>query len=143
MPIHLAADCAVLLAFWWMLMRTSKQFRTELRTEVDRLSNTIRALEESTNKASGNGDLTKVANIRIIPSTLTEQLTGSPGSNHEHSQISPETEEAIKATLSAFLGQKVQIRSVKLVEEPELAATWVTQGRIAIQASHNQFASRV
>jgi hypothetical protein len=142
MPTQLIAGCALLLAFWWMLMRTSKQLRTELRTELDRLSDTIRKLEEkSSRQTSGNGDLTKIANISIIPEKSIAQSL--PGSNHQPAQISPETKAAIQATLCAFLGQKIRIRSVKLLQDDTPVATWVTQGRIAIQTSHSQPVSRV
>lgn len=142
MLAYLIAGCFVLLGCWWMLARISGQLRGEFQTEIEHLWNTIRRLENKSNpQTSGDGDLSKIANIRIITAKSKEQLRGLPGLNHEPSQISPETEEAIKATLSAFLGQKIQIRSVKLLESHDLAIPWVTQGRIAIQASHNQFVS--
>lgn len=143
MLIHFIADCVVLLGFWWMLLRTSKQLRTELRTEIDLLSNKLRALQERSSEqslAKPNG--ARVSDIQIIPIKSAQQFRVLSSSNHEPPQISRETEEAIKATLSAFLGQKIRIRSVKLVESHSPEANWVTQGRIAIQASHNQFVAR-
>jgi hypothetical protein len=143
MLLHFIADCIVLLGFWWMLLRTSKQLRTELRTEIDLLSNKLRALPEQASEHSpANGNVPRTADIQIIPAKSAQQFRVSSSSNHEPPQISRETEEAIKATLSAFLGQTIRIRSVKLVENRPTEANWVTQGRMAIQASHSQIVAR-
>jgi hypothetical protein len=141
MLAYLIAGCFVPLGSWWVLARLSRRLRGEFQTEIGRLSKTIRALENKlSSQNSGNGNPSQAANIRIIAAKSKEHLRGSLGSDHAVS-ISSKTEEAITATLSAFLGQKVQIRSIKLLENHDLSVPWVTQGRIAIQASHNQFVS--
>jgi hypothetical protein len=134
---------SVLLACWWMLTRTSKRLRNEFQTEIDQLSNGICELKGKLSEpTAGNGDLTKVATVQVIAPKSTESLKSLPEEKNRMMQISPESLDAIKATLAAFLGQKVRIRSVKLLGTPDPALTWVTQGRIAIQTSHDQYVGR-
>lgn len=146
MPTYLIAGCFVLLGCWWIVARMALQLRSELQTEISRVSSTLREIEERAleerpqREISGNGDLTDSGSIRIAGKVNGKHRT-VPHAHHEDGQISAETQEAIGATLSAFLGRKIQIRSVKPLESHDAALTWITQGRIAIQASHNQFVS--
>jgi hypothetical protein len=142
MPTYLIAVCIVVLGGWWIIARMALQLRNEFQTEINRVSSALRALEERPcQQIAGDGDPANIASIRIIAEKSAGGQRTSPDTHHEAVQISGETQEAIRATLSAFLGRKIQIRSVKPLESHDAAMTWITQGRIAIQASHNQFVS--
>jgi hypothetical protein len=142
MPTYLIAVCIVVLGGWWIIARMALQLRNEFQTEINRVSSALRALEEKPGQQiAGDGDPANIASIRIVAEKSAGGQRTSPGTHHEAAQISGETQEAIRATLSAFLGRKIQIRSVKPLESHDAAMTWITQGRIAIQASHNQFVS--
>ncbi len=52
-------------------------------------------------------------------------------------EVTPRTVSIIAATVTEFLGQKVRIRSVKMLQEPEAVSRWVRQGRVLVQGSHN------
>ncbi len=142
MLTYVIAGCTVVLGCWCIVARMTRHLRTELHTEINRLSSTLRALEEKPRQqTAGDGDPANIASIRIVAEKSARGQRTLPGIRQDAAQISAETQDAIRATLSAFLGRKIQIRSVKPLESHDAAMTWITQGRIAIQASHNQFVS--
>ena len=51
--------------------------------------------------------------------------------------ITPETLAVIAATVTAFLGKKVRIRSAKPLHTPYPVERWARQGRLMVQTSHN------
>jgi hypothetical protein len=67
-------------------------------------------------------------------------LIGSVTQAYPHSvpQVPPETEAAIQALLTSIAGHEVKLRSVRLIEGSAPANSWATQGRVAVQMSHNQ-----
>jgi hypothetical protein len=80
--------------------------------------------------ASGRGAL---KNMKIEKLHLTSQ-----SDTHCASSIPPETEAALQALLSSIEGYKVKLRSVTLIEDPDPNSAWATEGRVAVQMSHNQ-----
>jgi len=75
------------------------------------------------------------AKLEIV-ATKAEDANAAALAPGESGLTPPEMHSLIEATVSAHLGQRVRIRSVKLVEQPDEAASWATQGRIAIHSSH-------
>ena len=45
-------------------------------------------------------------------------------------EVMPKTVSIIAAAVTEFLGKKVRIRSVKMLEEPDAVSRWVRQGRV-------------
>ncbi len=58
-------------------------------------------------------------------------------SNASNDEVTPRTVSIIAAAVTEFLGQKVRIRSVKMLQEPDAVSRWVRQGRAMVQGSHN------
>lgn len=54
------------------------------------------------------------------------------------SAVAPETQAAIQALLSSIEGREIEFRSVTVIEDSEPTNSWVTEGRVAVQMSHNQ-----
>jgi hypothetical protein len=49
----------------------------------------------------------------------------------------PETLAVIAASVTAFLGKKVRIRSARRLQTPYAVDPWARQGRLIVQTSHN------
>jgi hypothetical protein len=62
-------------------------------------------------------------------------LTTNSAPSHE--EVTPETLAVITASVTAFLGKKVRIRSARMLRTPYDANPWARQGRVMIQTSHN------
>ena len=113
------AGCVVVLECWCMLAWVSRQMRSEFQRQFATLTAAVRTIEQD---AAGRA--------AALPAAVPESTS-----------IAPETQAVIKTTLSALLGHQVRIRSVKLLEAGA-AATWATQGRVAIQTSHHPHVNR-
>lgn len=140
-PLYIYA-AALILAGWLvvflslrrMLKRTNADFRLEFDRRMETLSAKLRNLEDA---ASARTTPVTPAQKEASGSNVTR--TPAPSGSEE---ITPETVAKIGDTITALLGRKVQIRSVKILETPETVSTrWAQQGRAVIQASRN-FASR-
>jgi hypothetical protein len=59
-------------------------------------------------------------------------------SPHSVPEVPPETEAVVQALLTSIAGHEVKLRSVRLIEDSGPANSWATQGRVAVQMSHNQ-----
>src|SRR5579863_608735 len=112
------AGSVLVLACWYMLSVCRRQ-RREFQKDIDALAAAIQALEKARTERTPTIDALPVARVAPNASGPVE--------------IPSETHEAIKAALSAFVGHKIRVRSVKLVENGEAATTWATQGRVAVQ----------
>lgn len=51
--------------------------------------------------------------------------------------ITSETLAVIAASVTAFLGKKVRVRSARALETPYAVHQWARQGRLIVQTSHN------
>jgi hypothetical protein len=104
-----------------LLKRTCAEFRLEMQRQMDTLSASVTALERTIGTLAAGASATSKAEEK---QTLDE--------------ITPETMATITETITALLGRKVHIRSVKVLQVPNAVAnTWSQQGRAVIQASHN------
>lgn len=142
MLISIVINCILALACWWMLTLTAKQLRSELRKEIEKLSSTLHSLEQKQPSSMGNGHSMDTPDLQILRPRPLEKLVAMSQAGEPSDDISPETQEAIQATLSALLCRNIRIRSIKVLQEPDRAMSWVTQGRIAVQLSHNQRVAR-
>jgi len=144
MLIPTIVACVVALACWWMFARTTKQLRLELENEIEKLYIALRSVERKYAETSSERDehSANISDIQIVGAKSVKQCFVLARQSPPQAEISAETQEAIKATLSAFLGQNIRIRSVKLLQKHDPALAWITQGRIAVQLSHNQRAAR-
>jgi hypothetical protein len=104
-----------------LLKRTCAELRLEIRRQIDALSASVIALERTV------GTLAAGASATL-----------SPAEKQTRDEITPETMATIAETITALLGRKVHIRSVKVLQVPNaIANAWSQQGRAVIQASHN------
>ena len=137
--LYVVLGCVLAGFFWWIVQRASERARADLQRQIDRLSVAIRKLPtQSTsapdepnndrNVAAGTPDVTEQT-TGILPTSESVAATGS-----DHARI----EEAV----SARLGRKVVVRSVREIENADPAGNWATQGWITVQSSHNQLARR-
>jgi len=139
------AGSVVVLACWLMLAHFSTAVRCEFQKEIERLSATVRALEEtSAQRGSETAASPHVEEhaLEIVTSKAADAADVRLLSGPEFTTIPVEAEAAITATISACVGQKVQVRSVKLFESADTTTSWVMLGRKAVQSSHNLRASR-
>ncbi len=111
----IAGWAAVYIALERMLKRTGAELRREFQRQIDALSN-VKILERTGGSASAAAS---------AQASATEEIT-------------PETLRTITETVSALLGRKVRVRSVKVLPTPDATInSWAQQGRVVIQASHN------
>jgi len=133
------------------LKRTCDQIRAEVRLEsqrqIDALSENVRTLERRGEIAAAPASAIEVPDrkpmdsAKPMPSTdphgpvAGAAATGSAATTEE---ITPEILRTITETVTALLGRKIRIRSVRILQTPDAAASsWAEQGRAVIQASHN------
>jgi hypothetical protein len=100
------------------------ELREEFQRQIESLSLRIKALEE---RAAPSAPSTKTT--ESLAESATEQTT---------EEITPETLATITETITALIGRKVHVRSVKILPTPPaLANPWAQHGRAVVQASHN------
>jgi methylmalonyl-CoA carboxyltransferase 12S subunit len=64
--------------------------------------------------------------------------TAALAQEEKQEEVAPEILVLIAASVTAFLGKKVRIRSAKMLQSPyEIVNPWSQQGRVFVQASHN------
>ena len=104
-----------------LLKRTCAELRLEVFRQFDALSARVAALERTVGTLAAGASATVNAE---------EKQT--------RDEIAPETMATIAETITALLGRKVRIRSVKVLPVPNaIANAWSQQGRAVVQASHN------
>jgi hypothetical protein len=129
----IAGWLAVFISSRLMLKRTCAELRLEFQRQIDSLSANVRALEQTAAART-----VAVAPGKMEPSAAQAQVPATQTSD----EITPETLATISETVTALLGRKVRIRSVKILETPNaIANPWAQHGRAVVQASRN-FASR-
>jgi hypothetical protein len=123
------------------LQRTFPELRLEFQRQIDALSVKVTALERTVGVAAAlpsavrlPGKMEPLAADAVAPSAAQPHaiVTQSPA------DITSETLATIAETITALLGRKVRIRSVKILETPSAVGNpWAQQGRVVVQASHN------
>ncbi len=112
--------------------RVLEQKSAELQRQIDSLSAHIRTLEQTAEARTAVAESMKTERLAemAVPSVAAQ--------THAHEEITPETLATITETVTALLGRKVHVRSVKLLPAADaIANPWAQQGRAVIQASHN------
>lgn len=123
---------AVFVSMRRMLKRTGAEVRLEFQRQIEALSAKIKDLEEAANARIADVGPEREASAAPI---LAQAQAPTPQASET---ITPETLAKITDTITALLGRKVQIRSVKILEIPEtISSPWAQHGRAVIQASHN------
>jgi len=127
---------AVFISTRSLLQRTCAQLRLELQRQVDALSAKIAALERTdgtwtapSSVTAGFGKIELSAENAVSPVTAQAQAT---------EEITPETLATITATITALLGRKARVRSVRILPAPDATAnSWAQRGRAIVQASRD------
>jgi hypothetical protein len=143
-PMYLLT-AALIIAGWlvmfiglqWMVKRTGAELRLEFQRQIETLSAKVKNLEEAASAPTAV----------LAPGKW--EASAAPGVAQAHlpapqvsEAITPEILAKLADTITALLGRKVRIRSVKILETPDASPNpWAQHGRAVIQASRN-FASR-
>ncbi len=132
----------VVIAGWVVLLivlrrglaRRGEELRLEFRQQIDSLSASVTALERAiAARTEATERESTVANAGV-PSEAVAQGSVTQASD----EITPETLATITKTITALLGRKIHVRSVKLLPTPDSGSNpWAQNGRAVIQASHN------
>jgi|ERR1700686_607435 cytoskeletal protein RodZ len=137
MTLTYILPAALVIAGWTVLFIISRrtiqrrcaQHRTEFDRQIEALSAQVRVLQEASDAA------TQEKSKSTSEGKDKDEATPLTGVSDE---ISPETVAMISQTITALLGRKIRVRSVKLLQTPTTTAnSWAQQGRVVIQASHN------
>ena len=139
------AGSVVALACLGVLAWAFRQMRREFQSRLSSLSAAVQTLEENAVERANSAKLTSrvdKAQTKIWDANVARPVAVPPPAVQESAGIPVETQAAIAATISSFLGHKVRIRSVRQLETPDAVTIWTTQGRVAIHESHNERASR-
>jgi|ERR1700722_6986026 len=115
------------------LKRTLTDLHLEFQRQIDALSAKVVALERS-------ADATGPAPVLLPPVNIASPAANAaePDAAQVPGEISAETLAKIAATITALLGKKIRIRSVKILEQQDaIVNPWAQQGRVVVQASHN------
>jgi len=104
-----------------MLQRSCAELRLEFQRQIDSLSASVRALQQAAD-----------ARTATAPEVLSLREGQAPG------EITPETLGTITEAVTALLGRKVRVRSVKILPTPDaIVNPWAQHGRAVVQASHD------
>jgi len=119
------------------LLRIVKRRLTELHLEfqqqIDALAAKVGTLERKTGSQNAAPILPQSLNIVPPAANAVE-----PDAAQAPEEITAETLTKIAETVSALLGKKVRIRSVRVVQQDDAVVhPWAQQGRVVVQASHN------
>jgi hypothetical protein len=96
------------------------------------LDDVLAAVEAVRRDMQGQIDEMKTAMATLLAREAAAPAHGPAGED----EVSPETVAILAATITAFLGKKVRIRSARLVQAPhESVSPWAQHGRVFVQAA--------
>jgi hypothetical protein len=139
----IAGCVAVYLRLQRMLKRTCVQLRREFQAQIDSLSAGVRALERravTQPAAAPASALASPGKVEpLVASAVAPIAAQAPATATQAAEeVTPEVLTAITETVTALLGKKVHIRSVKILRRLNAKVSpWAQQGRVVVQASHN------
>jgi hypothetical protein len=127
---HMYLPTAAIVIAGWLAMfislrRTLKRACADLRLEFQGQINSLSA---------GTGSLGPAADSQTAaaPEVLSLREGQAPG------EITPETLGTITEAVTALLGRKVRVRSVKILPTPDATVNpWAQHGRAVVQGSHD------
>jgi len=123
---------AVSISLLRILKRTLTTLHLEFQQQNDALSAKVGTLECNAIAQSAASVLTLSGKVASQAADAAEPCAQVP------EEITAETWAKIADTVTALLGKKVRIRSVRIVQQQNaIVNPWAQQGRIVIQASHN------
>jgi hypothetical protein len=124
---------AVSISLLRILKRTLTDLHLEFQQQIDALSAKVGTLERNPIAQSVASVLTPSGKVASQGADASE-----PCEAQVPEEITAETLVKIADTVTALLGKKVRIRSVRIVQQQNaIVNPWAQQGRIVIQASHN------
>jgi hypothetical protein len=89
----------------------------------------LRALQPAADAQTASSSARALAPVTALAAANPVQQTD---------EITPETVAMITKTITALLGKKIRVLSVKLLQMPNVTPeSWAHQGRVVVQASHN------
>ncbi len=114
--------------------------RLELQGQIDALYENVKNLNRRGGTSAPASTIAmaekKQAVVANPASSSTDAQAPETGASAE--EITPEILRTLTETITALLGRKVRIRSVKILRTPDAAEnSWAQHGRAVIQASHN------
>ncbi|HSY65447.1 MAG TPA: hypothetical protein VK829_12675 [Terriglobales bacterium] len=124
---------AVSISLLRILKRTLTDLHLEFQQQIDALSAKVGILER-------NPIAQSAASVSTLSGKVASQAAdeAEPCAAQVPEEITAETLVKIADTVTALLGKKVRIRSVRIVQQQNVIVNpWAQQGRIVIQASHN------
>lgn len=130
----IAGWVVLLITLRRMLQRECADLRRDFQRQIDAFSASITALQQAAKSRSENAGRESSTGSAAVP---------GPGSAHApvtqtSDEITPETLATITEKITALLGRKVHVRSVKLVAKFDVGVSpWAQHGRAVVQASHN------
>jgi hypothetical protein len=139
----IAAWAAAYIGSRGAVKRACEQMGADLRLEFQRQIDALSANVENLDRTRGSSAPAStmatserkqpVAANRVPSEDAHAQESGAAGE-----EITPEILKTLTETITTLLGRKVRIRSVKILQTPDAAASsWAQNGRAVIQASHN------
>ena len=108
------------------LLRKLRQSVARHKREVAELQESVQALESRLVQLSSNAE----PQPELADSALES-------AQPEKQSISSEIQAVITAAAVALFGQKVRLRSARLLSSQARASSWSQQGRVNVQTSHN------
>jgi hypothetical protein len=136
--LAIAGWVAVLISSRSALQQTCAELRLEFQRQIDSLATKIGALEQAAAARTAGAHVSAVAASGKMESSAGNAVSPAAAQTQATEEITPETLATITETVSALLGRKVHVRSVKVL--PALEATvnpWAQGGRAIIQASRD------
>ena len=126
----------IYLALRRTMRRAVSEHQKATDSQLAAMAETIKSLEARLKEINSPGTMRELAG-----STLDIQASAPAAEGtafQESREIPPETLAVITASVTAYLGSNVRVRSVSLMPPPLSAASaWSQQGRVFVQASHN------
>ena len=103
----------------------------ELEQRVAELARSVEALRPAS--ARNPTAIARIPRDNVLTNSVVAPAPDPPR------EIAPETLAMIAAAVTAYLGKPVRIRSARMLQSPyEIVNPWAQQGRVIVQASHNQ-----
>ncbi len=132
----IAGWMAVFISSRSTLRRTSADLRLEFQRQIDSLSAKIEALERTANAQAASPLAAAAARGTMEPRAANAPPTDAKAEVLD--DITPETLKTITETVTALLGRKIRVRSVKILPTPHATvSSWAQHGRAVVQASHD------
>ena len=135
---HIYITIAVLaVAGWVSLFIISRRaiqsecaaLRVEFERRIGAVSAELRVSQPAADSQTASSSVTAPAHVPALAAANPVQQTD---------EITPETVAMITKTITALLGKKIQVLSVKQLQMPNVTPeSWAHQGRVVVQASHN------